>query len=106
MTTTTHTPGPWKIGRYRSGGRGTSRTIWRGDDNERNTNWALIARHIHNPADAALIAAAPELLAALEDALTLLSAVADLAAVDVHPDKINAVCDAAADAIAKARGEA
>ena len=98
MASEKHTPGPWQISRTRGGKNGTSLTIWRNDEGpnsseETNTNWSWIAQHIHSEADARLIAAAPELLEALEMAQLWLD-------YDGRYDmqKINA-------AIAKAKGE-
>jgi len=57
------------------------------------------------PADDALIAAAPAMLAALEMAFRLLSKIDDITLTDCHPDEHNAACDAAQAAIAQAKGE-
>ena len=100
--TTKHTPGVWQIALPR--GNGTAHAIWRNDegpdapDDAPNTNHKTIARDIHVSADAALIAAAPDLLAAL---------VAMTGA--IHPQADNSpfiagLLDAADAAIAKATG--
>ena len=69
LPATPHTPGPWRIRQPKGGG--TAHIIWRNDEGpgfagETNTNHRIIARDIHREADARLIAAAPDLLAALE----------------------------------------
>ena len=66
---TKHTPGPWQI--RQPEGDGTAHIIWRNDEGpgfagETNTNHRIIARHVHSAANAALIAAAPDLLKSLE----------------------------------------
>ena len=66
--TACHTPGPWRIAQPT--GAGTARFIWRNDEGpdfagETNTNYRMIARDVHSEANASLIAAAPDLLAAL-----------------------------------------
>ena len=63
-----HTPGPWRIGQPK--GDGSARIIWRNDEGpgfagETNTNYRMVARDIHSEANARLIAAAPDMLAAL-----------------------------------------
>jgi hypothetical protein len=58
-TNSNHTPGPWKL----AVGVIEPDKVWREDENGNET---LIARGIENPADAPLIAAAPELLGALQ----------------------------------------
>lgn len=66
MTTPAHTPGPWRIGTPGPNGCYTTGT-------ERGLMVAMVAHSIHMPdqkaqaeGDARLIAAAPELLAALQ----------------------------------------
>lgn len=66
MTASKHTPGPWRVAEPVCS---VGRTVWRGDA-DTNANWHRICRNVTNPADAALIAAAPELLAALQTMLT------------------------------------
>lgn len=72
MTEAKHTPGPWQIGHSAKGMNGTSLRIWRNDEgpdadeDSDNTNYACIAQHVHSEADAALIIAAPEMLASLK----------------------------------------
>lgn len=89
MTASKHTPGPWRVAEPVCS---VGRTVWRGDA-DTNANWHRICRNVTNPADAALIAAAPELLAALRGLL-------DALARD-HADFGNE-CDAARAALAKA----
>ena len=65
---TKHTPGPWQI--RQPTGDGTARLIWRNDEGpdfagETNTNYRMVARDIHSEANAALIAAAPDMIDAL-----------------------------------------
>lgn len=75
MTQTQHTQGPWLIANNGSEGKETSTfRIWRNDPNQPqgddfiNRGYACIAPHVHGKANANLIAAAPELLEALENA--------------------------------------
>lgn len=71
-----HTPGPWEYGR-------TSSDDDRFDIYQAQTGWT-IARTVNNshvdcrPANAKLIAAAPDLLSACETALKVVSEIADI----------------------------
>lgn len=99
--TNQHTPGPWQVGSPK--GAGTARFIWRNDEGpnspaETNTSYLCIARDVHIPADAALISAAPDLLAALREACSLLGGIPSL---KTYPRALSAV-QAARAAIAKA----
>ena len=94
MSNQQHTPGPWKVD-------GTGMAIY--SANENLTFAPMVAAAIGNEksldqlrADARLIAAAPELLAALESMLHLRK----------MPDEVaECVLDRAVAAIAKAKGE-
>lgn len=67
-----HTPGPWLS--VRVGKQGVTWRIWRNDNagelspEGNNEGYACIAPHVHGEANASLIAAAPELLAACKAA--------------------------------------
>ena len=106
MASEKHTPGPWQISRGRAGKNGTSLTIWRNDegpnagDDEGNTNWSWIAQHIHSEADARLIAASPDMLAALKEAV----AVHGTPARFLPDEEEHSWCAVARAAIAKAEG--
>jgi len=63
MTTTTHTPGPWVYTRQ----VGINHGIATVDDAKSTVGWRSVATAA-SAANARLIAAAPEMLAALEDA--------------------------------------
>ena len=111
MKTTTHTPGPWKVMACPDHGgkhpyHDSRYIVTEGaqvDWNHDNTEWALESgiclctmRDVH-PANARLIAAAPELLEALEALLEQ----ADLGEVD---EETALVVEQARAAIAKANG--
>jgi hypothetical protein len=103
MEKQTHTPGPWQIAAPK--GNGTAHMIWRNDEGpdsaaETNTNHKIIARDVHNAGDARLIAAAPDLLAALKG-LYETGAPDGLA---LTADEIQARFDAARAALAKTEG--
>lgn len=73
MTDTKFTPGPWRVANNgRKGKKTPTFRIWRNDpnqpdgDNFRNTGYASISSHVSGESNAHLIAAAPELYAALE----------------------------------------
>lgn len=105
MASEKHTPGPWQISRTRAGKNGTSLTIWRNDEGpnsseETNTNWSWIAQHIHSEADARLIAASPDMLAALKEAVAVHGAEAR----DIPDEDEHSWCAVARAAIAKAEG--
>lgn len=93
MGNQTHTQGPWLI--QPPEGKGVMHFVWRTNGDEANTGYRRIARDIENPADATLIAAAPDLLAALEAARTEIPFALEGSALT---DQIDA-------AISKARGE-
>lgn len=94
---TAHTPGPWKLLPNHDGGRSSARVVLESNENH---PIASVVQEVANPvvrlqdmANARLIAAAPELLAALELACTQL---------DPHSEAIRQ----ARAAIAKAKGGA
>jgi hypothetical protein len=72
-----HTPGPWRI--TKNGAAGNTFRIWRTDPdaNPDNAGYACIASHVNGAGNAALVAAAPDLLEALRRAATLLKATRD-----------------------------
>lgn len=96
-----HTPGPWTLAANKSG--------------------AYVTTHTSNPlfycrpasaqgceawdANARLIAAAPELLAALKLALPILGMEELVTVLALHPDETNAIVDAAMAALAKAEAQ-
>ena len=82
--TTKHTPGPWKIGAYESGEMAVD-----GPNGEEITGFV-------KQEDAVLIAAAPELLDALKEMLSVYVG---------HPNNDGPVSTKARAAIAKATGE-
>jgi hypothetical protein len=84
----THTPGPWGKPRW----QWRDYQVWA----ERDDGDTCIAQHIREEADARLIAAAPELLAALEKLMDLGTGYGEAS------DLIRIICKPA---IAKARGE-
>lgn len=89
--TTQHTPGPWVVDRsHPDWVEGT--TIWA---NDVVIAHAVADQHHQTEANARLIAAAPDLLAALEACLRRL---------DAHDDQSAPECLAARAAIAKATG--
>ena len=111
MTDTQHTPGPWKACRSHETFNGP---MWDIDDDERaeyeaepfvaiesEKRTVMRAHDLFEmrPADARLIAAAPELLAALEDLLWAVTGFGDFEA--QHPEEFAA----ARAAIAKATGQ-
>ena len=110
----THTPGDWQISRVAAGKNGTSLAIWRNDqgpnapDDSPNTGHVTIAQHIHNEADARLIAAAPDLLAALIAAEDRMAVVLENDTDEGKPEDAALVSafKAARAAIAKATGDA
>lgn len=61
------TPGPWRVSDITAGKRGTSSMIWRTNGGDPPTGYKRIAQHVHNSADARLIAAAPALYEALQN---------------------------------------
>ena len=76
MQETKHTPGPWR--QHPNGLGGATTMIWRNDpDQSEGTNkgYAMICKHVHGVHNARLIAAAPELLEALQAALPHLPSV-------------------------------
>ena len=100
MTQAQHTPGPWHrnikpVSRYP--------IVFAG----RNTHVARVETQglseDEAEANCALIAAAPDMLAALELAFALLAKIDDITLVGCHPDEHNAACDGAQAAIANAR---
>ncbi len=104
-----HTGGPWRLGNLESYDAYTGkpfRNVWTGND-------TCIARAIDNgdvDANARLIAAAPEMLEALEQAHAMLKIMSEFGHLDdlcqsMHPDEINKTCDAVSLAIRAARGE-
>lgn len=113
--TTKHTPGPWRIGKS-YGAVVADVPVNNGDDNDHVEAYGghLIAESIA-VCNRPLIAAAPELLEALEKRAQADAAYAQLALADVDPnthehllqqieDAEDAAKDAARAAIAKARG--
>ena len=73
MTQTQHTPGPWLIANNGKDGKKTDTfRIWRNNPNQpqgiwfRNVGYACIAPHVHGEENANIIAAAPDMLSALE----------------------------------------
>jgi len=97
MTNVKHTPGPWQVADEHTGmnGKRTGAAVVqfsKGDGWETTTRIANVSRR----RDAALIAAAPELLAALRELLD------DLSLDERHPN--HPAVDAAYEAIAKAEG--
>ena len=108
--TTKHTPGPW---RYQPGRDSRPPYVIRGSEG----GFVVVGMTAdRQEADAALIAAAPELLEALEKRAQADAAYAQLALSDVDPDPHerllqqiedaeDAAKDAARAAIAKAKGE-
>lgn len=63
---TTHTPGPWQ---HDAAGRGTYMVFQAGTEDD----GTLVCSNVKNAADAALLAAAPALLEALQRAASLLA---------------------------------
>lgn len=93
-TRTRHTPGPWATSRDAVPADHVQVTVYAESDGER------VATAFRTEANAHLIAAAPALLAALEDALESLRRLPDA------PDAYRITCiNQAEDAIASARGE-
>ena len=110
---TKHTPGPWQIAQPT--GAGTARFIWRNDEGpgsvgETNTNYRMVARDIHSEADAALIAAAVDLLATAKEMLAAIEAVAEeqlnLRKLESHLHELDRAEEKLRTAIAKAEGQA
>ena len=108
-----HTPGPWTAGASMV----STWTREKQDNGERIVEIALVRENrglgpltpAEYKANVALIAAAPELLAALHRAADLHKALSDTGLFDelaatIHPDEINATCDAVSAAIARAEG--
>jgi len=107
MTQAKHTPGPWKIGRAK--GKGTARSIWRNDAGfdescDGNKGYALICRHVHNEANARLIAAGPDMLAALAHIADRAADPSSTENQDSIECALNFICETARAAIAKAKG--
>ena len=92
--TTTHTPGPWKVEPLNA-----DRVVIRKPDGGVAANCPA-----HFPADAALIAAAPELLEALYAALPLVEDAAVFLKDDFKPGYLAGIVRAMKSAIAKAEG--
>ena len=97
-----HTPGPWEAREHSDGSH------WFVDWEQGGEGYTLVDGL--SEADARLIAAAPDLLAALRKADALLKNASDTGLLDLlagymHPDEINGACDAVIAAIAKATGE-
>ena len=96
-----HTPGVWQVAEPT--GAGTAHRVWRNDEGplstaETNTNYACIAMNIHKQADAALIAAAPDMF----DALRKIAECGDWTSADSYRNCAKAIAQAA---ISRARGE-
>jgi len=94
---TNHTPGPWKVETYV-----TASYILPKDVNS-NDHIATVTNTEHRLANAELIAAAPELLAALEGLMKRAAKDAELYAPEGN-EPIWAFINDASDAIAKAKG--
>jgi hypothetical protein len=93
--TAQHTPGPWRIS------DGVSSHVYLIDgriDGQSSAVAEIVFAHARNPADARLIAAAPDLLAALRDVLRIATA----ASIGVSGNQPR--LDRARAAIAKAEG--
>lgn len=65
MRATQHTPGPWHVDNYEPAFASHKTYIYSGTPGTSRTAVASIMRHAESEANARLIAAAPELLAAL-----------------------------------------
>lgn len=105
MSNATHTPGPWNVSRHATPDYAPQFGIYAG---ESARDLATVTGD-NAAADAALIEAAPDLLAALEDALDDLNAFRRAIPMDKWPDKPvvhTMVRDKAVAAIAKAKGGA
>lgn len=87
----THTPGPWEV---------RDNEIWHWHNNERHIRLAIVvAWPLVTEANARLIAAAPELLEACEEAISYFAGIQD------QSSEESAIIDELANAIAKAKGE-
>ena len=108
-----HTPGPWVIdsdGDGKANAIVTSTHLASLDDDICEVYGGNMDGADIRQANARLIAAAPDLLAALRKADALLKNASDTGLLDLlagymHPDEINGACDAVIAAIAKATGE-
>ena len=110
MSTGTHTPGPWKV-RVSNNGALRGYSIEREDETLRSIvarNWEheLCEEHGNSLPNAFLIAAAPELLEALELALVTIEGQAELLRACGAAYGIGATLKRATEAIAKAKGGA
>ena len=106
-----HTPGPWKIERLSIGSRGGSNTCWMIGPMDAciYDDWRPRANGIseaENEANARLIAAAPDLLAALENIRdTIESCYIAGGWVPLDAEEMESIVEMATIAIAKAKGE-
>ena len=83
MSNATHTPGPWNVSRHATPDYAPQFGIYAGE----SARDLAIVKGDNAAADAALIEAAPELLAALEDALEEINAFRRAIPIDQWPDK-------------------
>ena len=96
-----HTPGPWHTA--------ARDNDYQSEVTQEVSGKTVALTYTSNDADAYLIAAAPRMLASLKLADKINVALTDAGlfdtlAGDVHPDEINAACDAVRAAIAEAEG--
>jgi hypothetical protein len=97
--THTHTSGPWKITHNTTPGQFVTETKIRD-----KTNGVIATMHINSENNARLIAAAPELLAALIESLNYV--VMRGAGMDLSQEALNELCAGIRAAISKAEGNA
>jgi phage gp29-like protein len=93
-----HTPGPWRIGKEVHGKHGSTTTVFDEDGEMRIATTTNVCSSINAEANTALIAAAPDILEALERLTDYLND-RDL------PESIEIFVNEALAAIRKARGE-
>jgi len=110
MTAAKHTPGPWRVSSSPYGAVVCDTPIGgHGHDDVKHYGGHLIAESIHRDADMALIAAAPQLLEALERATEWLGVAASYVRAEGNAPLTAEQCSAAIiyarAAIAAARGE-
>lgn len=89
MNTPNITPGPWATSKDAVPDGHVQITVYDEPTGKR------VATVFERPENAQAIAALPQLLAALAGILTLVDDCADLMATEVHPDRINSMCDEA-----------